>query len=89
MTRPPLKSNVPCETQPKITDLSAPEGPGPQQQGAGSGSGLPVPLPGVPGLPGGLPALKSDVVKQSITQIKAMARKQGLAFHLVNKVPGK
>jgi phospholipid/cholesterol/gamma-HCH transport system substrate-binding protein len=29
--RPPLQPTVPCETQPAITDLSAPSGPPPQQ----------------------------------------------------------
>jgi ABC-type transporter Mla subunit MlaD len=89
VARPPLKPNVPCETQPPITDMTAQEGPAPQQIGGGSSSGLPVPLPGLPGLPGGLPALKSQIVKQSIAQIKAEAHKEGLGFKLVNKVPGK
>jgi ABC-type transporter Mla subunit MlaD len=31
VSRPPLRPDVPCETQPPITDLSAPTGAGPQQ----------------------------------------------------------
>ena len=31
VSRPPLQPNVPCETQPPITDLSAPQGGAPQQ----------------------------------------------------------
>jgi phospholipid/cholesterol/gamma-HCH transport system substrate-binding protein len=84
VTRPPLQPNVQCETQPPITDLSAPQGAGPQPSGGGgAGSG------GLPGLPGGLPALKSQMDNQAIAQIRAMTRHEGLGFHVTPGVPGK
>ncbi len=67
--RPPLKPNVPCETQPKITDLSAPSGP---------------PLPALSSdlsAPGASPRWQA-AAQDTIGTIRNVAKQQGLSVNV-------
>jgi hypothetical protein len=72
VSRPPLQPNVPCETQPAITDLSAPQGPAPQQTQA-SVSG-----------PAALLRQQSAGLLE-LQQLATQAKQQGLSVRFVRK----
>jgi phospholipid/cholesterol/gamma-HCH transport system substrate-binding protein len=74
--RPPLQPSVPCETQPAITDLSAPVG-GPAPQTA---TDLSAP---------GASLRQQSAAQGAIQQIQTMAKDQGLKFKLSNLPSGK
>jgi phospholipid/cholesterol/gamma-HCH transport system substrate-binding protein len=74
--RPPLEPNVPCETQPAITNLSTPVG-GPAPQTA---TDLSAP---------GASLRKQSAVEGAIQQIQTLAKDQGLGFKLSNSASGK
>ncbi len=78
VVRPPIKPNVPCETQPTITesDMNAPVGNGPQP------IQTPGPSPAVQ-------QLEQSTAQQVIAQLGAQARQQGLALNLTNHLPAK
>jgi hypothetical protein len=67
--RPPLEPTVPCETQPAITDLSAPAGP-PMQQSSGS---LSAP---------GASLRSSSAAASAISMIGDILKQQGLSLKL-------
>jgi ABC-type transporter Mla subunit MlaD len=72
VSRPPLKPNVPCETQAPITDLSAPTGAGPQPVSA------PVSAPGA-----ALRQLSAGLIE--LAQLQRQAQQQHLSVRLVGK----
>jgi phospholipid/cholesterol/gamma-HCH transport system substrate-binding protein len=65
--RPPLEPNVPCETQPAITDLSAPSGPPPQQ----ISSGLSAP---------GAQLRWQSAAQATVNLVSDLAKQQGLSL---------
>ena len=58
--RPAYNETVPCETQPAITDLSAPSGP-PMSALSGNGNGTGLPLPNLP-----LPSLPLPLQRRAL-----------------------
>ncbi len=74
VSRPPLMPNVPCETQPAMTNLSAPVGNGPQQISSSM-------TPAARQL-----SLASDAL--AVGQIRSQAQQQGYKFNLTSKLPG-
>jgi hypothetical protein len=75
VSRPPLEPTVPCETQPPITDLSAPDGPTPQTVAANTSA------------PGALlrqQSLGLLALQQLIRQTKA----EGLGLRITPHLPG-
>jgi ABC-type transporter Mla subunit MlaD len=77
VSRPPLKPNVPCETQPAITEagIQSPIGAGPQQIHT---SMTPADQ-----------TVQQAASQLAINQIRAQAKQQGLGFKLTNSLPGK
>ncbi len=74
--RPPLEPNVPCETQPAITSLSAPVG------GPGTQLATDLSAPGAS-------ARKQSAARAAIPLIRDSAKRQGLAFKLSGSTTGK
>jgi ABC-type transporter Mla subunit MlaD len=76
VVRPPLMPNVPCETQPPITqnDLQAPVGNGPQP------IQNPAPTPAIQ-------QLEQATAQAAIAQLAAQAKQQGLTLNLTDKLP--
>jgi phospholipid/cholesterol/gamma-HCH transport system substrate-binding protein len=73
VSRPPLKPNVPCETQPAITQsgLQTPVGAGPKQINTSMS-------------PGAQQVMSQAIQKFLVPQVRAQARSQGLGFKLNN-----
>ena len=71
VSRPPLKPNVPCETQPAITQegIQSPVGAGPQQIKTSV-------------TPGVQQVLNTAINKTVIPQLRSQAKAQGLKFRL-------
>jgi phospholipid/cholesterol/gamma-HCH transport system substrate-binding protein len=84
-TRPPYVENVACETQPAITNLTAPTGGAIQQTGGTGGGG---PLPPLPPLPIPLP-LQKKLNAQAMSMVRSTAKADGLKVRLVPGMPGK
>jgi ABC-type transporter Mla subunit MlaD len=72
VTRPPLKPNVPCETQQAITEdqLQSPTGAGPQQVNTG--------------LTPAAKQVQQGAAQQALSQIQTQAKQQGLRFKLTS-----
>jgi ABC-type transporter Mla subunit MlaD len=77
VSRPPLKPNVPCETQPAITEagIQSPIGAGPKQINT---SMTPADR-----------TVQQAASQLAINQIRTQAKQQGLGFKLTNSLPGK
>ena len=75
VSRPPLKPNVPCETQQPITDLSAPSGAGPQPVSTS------VSAPGA-----ALRQQSAGLIE--LAQLEQQARQQGLGLRFSRTVGG-
>jgi hypothetical protein len=75
VSRPPLKPNVPCETQPPIASLYAPTGAGPQ------------PINTTPTSPAALLRRQSAGLIE-LAQLERQARQAGLSVHFVSKIAG-
>ncbi len=75
VARPPLQPNVPCETQPQITSLAAPTGPGPQ------------PISATPSGPAALMRQNSAGLIE-LAQLKQQAQQAGLSVRFVSKIAG-
>jgi hypothetical protein len=74
VVRPPLKSNVPCETQPAITQSelnNVSQGPAPQPVALGSSSSSPLPI-----------ALMRSSAVAELEQLIPEAKQQGLSVRL-------
>jgi phospholipid/cholesterol/gamma-HCH transport system substrate-binding protein len=80
--RPPYVENVPCETQPAISNLTAPSGGAIHQVGGSSGGGLP--LPTLPTLP--LP-LQRKQAAAAMKMLTSTAKADGIKVHLVPGMP--
>jgi ABC-type transporter Mla subunit MlaD len=76
--RPPYEPNVPCETQPPITNLSAPASGPIHQVGGGS------PLPTLASLP---LAERKRVINNALKVIDSSAKSEGLKVHLPKGLP--
>jgi hypothetical protein len=76
VVRPPIKPNVPCETQPAITesDMQAPVGNGPQP--------IPTPAPSP-----AVQQLEQTAAQQVTAQLRTQAAQQGLRLNLTNHLP--
>jgi phospholipid/cholesterol/gamma-HCH transport system substrate-binding protein len=72
--RPPLQPNVPCETQPAITDLSTPAGGAPQQMNTNLSA------------PGALLRQTSSGLA-AIASIRDVAKQQDLGVNVLSKAP--
>jgi ABC-type transporter Mla subunit MlaD len=75
VSRPPLKPNVPCETQQPINDLSAPVGAGPQPVATS------VSAPGA-----ALRRQSAGLIE--LSQLAQQAKRQGLGIRFSHKVAG-
>jgi phospholipid/cholesterol/gamma-HCH transport system substrate-binding protein len=77
VSRPPLQPNVPCETQPAITEagIQSPIGAGPKQINTSM-----TPADRV---------VQQAASQLAINQIRTQAKQQGLGFKLTNSLPGK
>lgn len=76
VSRPPLQPTVPCETQPPITDLSAPVGAGPQPISTSASD----------------PAAKARQESAGLIelgQLMKQAKQQGLTVRMTNQLPHK
>jgi ABC-type transporter Mla subunit MlaD len=76
VSRPPLKPTVPCETQPAITDLSAPTGAGPTPV---TGAALDTPAAQARAQSAGL---------LQLAQLMQQTKQQHLSARFVNHLPG-
>jgi phospholipid/cholesterol/gamma-HCH transport system substrate-binding protein len=72
--RPPLEENVPCETQPAITDLSTPTGTPPQQTDSNLNA------------PGAALRQQSAAILETLA-MRDVAKQQGLGFNVLAKAP--
>jgi phospholipid/cholesterol/gamma-HCH transport system substrate-binding protein len=75
VSRPPLEPNVPCETQPAITDLSAPQGGAPQQLSTSTSS------------PAAL-ARRESAGLIELGQLEAQDKAAGLGTRITKSIPG-
>ncbi len=75
VSRPPLEPNVPCETQPPITDLSAPQGGAPQQTSTSTSS------------PAAL-ARRQSAGLIELGQLERQDKAAGLGTRITKSIPG-
>jgi hypothetical protein len=72
--RPPYEPNVPCETQPPISNLSAPTGPSLHPISTGTPLGLPL-------------AVRKSEIAQAVGVVDRAAKTAGLKVHLPKGLP--
>jgi ABC-type transporter Mla subunit MlaD len=80
VSRPPLEPNVPCETQPPITDMSAPQSGSPQE--------LSTPLSTPSSAPPAVLARRQSAGEIELGQLAAQDKAAGLGTRIAKSIPG-